>query len=205
MAVVGAHLTGGADVIRDGTPFETQVIPAKAGIQLVVDGPPFETQVIPAKAGIQPVVDGTPFETEVIPTKAGIQLVVDGTPFETQVIPAKAGIQFVVDGTPFETQVIPAKAGIQPVVLGAFPMICGVDSRFRGNDCAWERPCIANDFTTRETLQSAAFKSPDDSIAQWSNSLKRTLCRSLGRHPWQLGPWCATFSLGRRSSWGGMR
>jgi hypothetical protein len=48
---------------------------------------------------------------------------------------------------PFETQVIPAKAGIQ-LVVGAFPMAWGVDSRFRGNDCTWEPPCLANDTTT---------------------------------------------------------
>jgi len=48
---------------------------------------------------------------------------------------------------PFETLVIPAKAGIQSVV-GAFPMACGVDSRFRGNDRTWKRPCLANDTTT---------------------------------------------------------
>ena len=31
----------------------------------------------------------------------------------------------------------------------AFPKLCGVDSRFRGNDCGLERPCLANDTTTR--------------------------------------------------------
>jgi hypothetical protein len=30
-------------------------------------------------------------------------------------------------------------------VGGAFPMACGVDSPFRGNDCTWERPRLAND------------------------------------------------------------
>ncbi len=34
--------------------------------------------------------------------------------------------------------VIPEKAGIQSVG-DAFPMAGGVDSRFRGNDCTWER------------------------------------------------------------------
>jgi hypothetical protein len=34
--------------------------------------------------------------------------------------------------------VIPAKAGIQSVE-GAFPKLCGRDSRFRGNDCGMER------------------------------------------------------------------
>src|ERR1035441_1058701 len=36
---------------------------------------------------------------------------------------------------------------IQPVG-GGFPVDCGVDSRFRGNDCTWERPCLANETTT---------------------------------------------------------
>ena len=49
---------------------------------------------------------------------------------------------------PYETPVIPAKAGIQSV-NSAFPEVCGVDSRFRGNDCGLERPCLANDTTTR--------------------------------------------------------
>jgi hypothetical protein len=48
---------------------------------------------------------------------------------------------------PYETPVIPAKAGIQSVE-SAFPKVCGVDSRFRGNDCGLERPCLANDTTT---------------------------------------------------------
>jgi hypothetical protein len=51
------------------------------------------------------------------------------------------------NGIPFETMVIPAKAGIQSV-RGAFPMACRMDSRFRGNDRAWERPYLANDTST---------------------------------------------------------
>ena len=43
---------------------------------------------------------------------------------------------------PYETPVIPAKAGIQSV-NSAFPKVCGVDSRFRGNDCDLERPSLA--------------------------------------------------------------
>ena len=49
---------------------------------------------------------------------------------------------------PFETLVIPASAGIQSVG-GAFSMAGGVDSRLRGNDCTWERPCLENDNTTQ--------------------------------------------------------
>jgi hypothetical protein len=41
--------------------------------------------------------------------------------------------------TPYETPVIPAKAGIQSV-NSALPKACGVDSRFRGNDCGLEPP-----------------------------------------------------------------
>jgi hypothetical protein len=48
---------------------------------------------------------------------------------------------------PFETLVIPAKAGIQSVD-SAFPKVCRVDSRFRGNDCDLQRPCLANDTST---------------------------------------------------------
>jgi hypothetical protein len=51
-------------------------------------------------------------------------------------------------GITFETPVIPAKAGIQSVG-GAFPMACAVDSRLRGNDGTWGRPCFSNDTTTR--------------------------------------------------------
>jgi hypothetical protein len=42
-----------------------------------------------------------------------------------------------------ETPVIPAKAGIHSVD-SAFPKVCGVDSRFRGNDCGLERPFLAH-------------------------------------------------------------
>ena len=52
---------------------------------------------------------------------------------------------------PYETPVIPAKAGIQSV-NSAFPKVGGVDSRFRGNDCGLERPCLANDTTTGTAL-----------------------------------------------------
>jgi hypothetical protein len=45
-----------------------------------------------------------------------------------------AGIGVTPYGIAFQTPVIPAKAGIQSVG-SAFPKICGVDSRFRGNDC----------------------------------------------------------------------
>ncbi|MGD0009832.1 MAG: hypothetical protein ABSE93_14960 [Terriglobia bacterium] len=73
--------------------------------------------------------------------RQGVGAIWHGIPFETPVIPAKAGIQF-------ETLVIPAKAGIQPVD-SAFPKVCRVDSRFRGNDCGFERPCLANEPTTK--------------------------------------------------------
>jgi hypothetical protein len=49
---------------------------------------------------------------------------------------------------PFETLVIPASAGTQSVG-GAFSMAGGVDSRWRGNDCTWERPCLETDNTTQ--------------------------------------------------------
>ena len=42
----------------------------------------------------------------------------------------------------------PAMAGGIQSVDTAFPEVCGVDSRFRGNDCDFERPCLANDTGT---------------------------------------------------------
>ena len=59
----------------------------------------------------------------------------------------RSGSGVIWNGIPFETLVIPAKAGIQSVG-DVFPMACGVDSRFRGNDGAWERQCLANDTIT---------------------------------------------------------
>ena len=46
-----------------------------------------------------------------------------------------------------EVVVIPAKAGIQ-LVGSVFPKVCGVDSRFRGNDRWFLRDAIPNDATT---------------------------------------------------------
>ena len=57
------------------------------------------------------------------------------------------GADVIWNGIPFETLVIPAKAGI----YSASHWKCatdGLDSRFRGNDCTWERHCLANDTTT---------------------------------------------------------
>jgi hypothetical protein len=47
-----------------------------------------------------------------------------------------------------EPPVIPVEAGIQSVD-SAFPKVCGVDSRFRGNDCGLEHPFLANDTATQ--------------------------------------------------------
>jgi hypothetical protein len=58
-----------------------------------------------------------------------------------------AGSGVIWNIIPYVTPVIPAKAGIQSVD-SAFPKVCGVDSRFRGNDCSLERPCLAHDTTT---------------------------------------------------------
>jgi hypothetical protein len=57
------------------------------------------------------------------------------------------GVDGVWHGYPFETPVIPSKAGIQSLD-SAFPEVCGVDSRFRGNDRDFERPFLANDTGT---------------------------------------------------------
>ncbi len=55
--------------------------------------------------------------------------------------PSGAGV--IWNGDPIEPPVIPAKAGIQSDD-STFPKVCGVDSRFRGNDCLG----LANDTTT---------------------------------------------------------
>ena len=57
----------------------------------------------------------------------------------------------------FQAAVIPAKAGIQSVD-NSFPKVCGVDSRFRGNDWGREHRSCANDATTDpDELLDAAF------------------------------------------------
>ena len=66
---------------------------------------------------------------------------------EFSCLPWITGGGVIWDGIPFETPVIPANAGIQSVD-SAFPKVCEVDSRFRGNDCGFERPCLANDTST---------------------------------------------------------
>ena len=43
------------------------------------------------------------------------------------------GIRVICDGIAFEMPVIPAKAGMQSVATVSV-MVCGMDSRFRGND-----------------------------------------------------------------------
>ena len=76
------------------------------------------------------------------------------------------GVGVIWDGIPFETPVIPAKAGIQSVD-SAFPKVCRVESRFRGNDCGSQRPCLANDTSTTDIT---AFLCHDEH----SNFKKRT-------------------------------
>ena len=61
---------------------------------------------------------------------------------------AALGSGVIWNGDPLEPPVIPAKAGIQSED-STFPKACGVDSRFRGNDCGLERPCLGNDTTTQ--------------------------------------------------------
>ena len=84
---------------------------------------------------------------------------------------------------PFETLVIPAKAGIQSVG-GAFPTACGVDSRFRGNDCTWERPCLANDTSTAQArvgVSKRVYRAMQPCLPCPPKSL-RSLHRTLGPH-----------------------
>jgi len=59
-----------------------------------------------------------------------------------------------------DTPVIPAKAGIQSVGR-AFPLACGVDSRFRGNDFTGVRHCFANDTSTPERGAFTKGEGPD--------------------------------------------
>jgi hypothetical protein len=63
--------------------------------------------------------------------------------------PQEPGGRVIWNRIAFESPVIPAKAGIQSVG-GAFPMARRVDSRFRGNDRASERPVLANDTATQD-------------------------------------------------------
>jgi len=59
---------------------------------------------------------------------------------------ASARLTFIWSGASFETSVIPAKAN--PTIDNSFAKACGMDSRFRGNDCGLERLRRANDTTT---------------------------------------------------------
>ena len=61
------------------------------------------------------------------------------------------GAGVIWHGDPLEPPVILAKAGIQSVDR-LFPKTCGVDSRFRGNDCGLARLCLANDTTRRQNM-----------------------------------------------------
>ena len=63
------------------------------------------------------------------------------------ILPPLSGAGVIWNGVPYETLVIPAKAGIQSID-SALPKVCGVDSRFRGNDRDFQRPCLANDAST---------------------------------------------------------
>ena len=71
-------------------------------------------------------------------------------PLNTRILESQATLQRLVASfgivLPHPTPVIPAKAGIQ-CVDHAFLRVCGVDSRFRGNDSGLERPFLANDTT----------------------------------------------------------
>jgi hypothetical protein len=58
-----------------------------------------------------------------------------------------AEVLVIWNGDPLEPPVIPAKAGMQSDD-STFPKVCRVDSRFRGNDCGFERPCLTNDTIT---------------------------------------------------------
>ena len=80
----------------------------------------------------------------------GLMLLVEGPKILMELFrPEGAGV--IWDGILFEAPVIPAKAGIQSVD-SAFLKVCGVDSRFRGNDCNFDRPCFAIDTCTPISL-----------------------------------------------------
>ena len=74
-------------------------------------------------------------------------------------IPSLCGSGVIWNGIPYQTPVIPAKAGIQSVD-SAFLKVCGVDSRFRGNDCGLQRPCLAKDTSAQNCYNSTSIHLP---------------------------------------------
>jgi hypothetical protein len=82
----------------------------------------------------------------------GAGVIWNGTPFERLVIPAKAGIHAPTIALPLCT----SPSGLK--LLGANESSLLLDSRFGGNDCAWERPCLANDTSRHKGLQFPRFR-----------------------------------------------
>jgi len=108
---------------------------------------------------------------------------------------------------PVKEPVIPAKAGIQPVD-SALPKVCWVDSRFRGNDCGLERPCLANDSTTRHlgTVSSVLYSAVGSPSFTNRFAWRAGLDRALAHRPLFLaGPcissWQQGLHLGEEGSW----
>jgi hypothetical protein len=62
-------------------------------------------------------------------------------------------------------------------------MACGVDSRVRGNDCTWERLCLANDTSTpgRRWLQIRQHRTKLAPVETEADSL-REVCAGLVRY-----------------------
>ena len=75
-----------------------------------------------------------------------------------------AGAAVIWNGDPLDPRVIPAKAGIQSID-SALPKVCRVDSRFRGNDCGFERPCLAND-TNSNSLHPLLYECTIGALAE---------------------------------------
>ena len=67
------------------------------------------------------------------------------------VIPAKAGIHAAT----MALRLCTSPSGLE--LLGSKESELPLDSRFRGNDCGFERPCLANDTSTQNPVLLAVF------------------------------------------------
>ena len=64
-------------------------------------------------------------------------------------------------------------------------MACGVDSRFRGNDCTWERPYLANDTSTCCLWRRLGFRILGYLLNYMHNNpVERGLVKQPGDCPW---------------------
>jgi len=127
--------------------------PAKPGTVTVagkpnLDGPPGTLNSILKQAGLKGQQDTSKNSTRMsCPTRRGGREQKTGVSRGAwRCAPRRVG-GVIWNGISYGTPVIPAKAGIQSLD-SAFPKVCGVDSRFRGNDYDMHRPRLANDTCT---------------------------------------------------------